>query len=205
MAGGALGLALIWKGGGQFIDQREQLPYLFFFLGALLTKLGSAYYHALRTRAPGVGPPADDARICRPGGRQRPWSAPNLLFGLRALFPLLALGAATVLYWYASERMGSGNIVPYAAYQGWSILVIVLLIAVFPGDDTAMAGFWCGRRSGTDSPRSLRVRSRRYRLLGGILSGHTIKHLLAAGAVLPFCASYGCAASLAAPKLAPLT
>ncbi len=28
--------------------------------------------------------------------------------------------------------MGHGNIIPYAAYQGWSILAIVLLIALFP-------------------------------------------------------------------------
>src|SRR3954447_13566582 len=43
---GALGLRLIWKGGGRFVDPREQLPYLVFFLGALLTCFGSAYYHA---------------------------------------------------------------------------------------------------------------------------------------------------------------
>ena len=43
LIGGALGLHLIWKGGGRFIDAREQLPYLVFFLGALLTCLGSAY------------------------------------------------------------------------------------------------------------------------------------------------------------------
>src|SRR5262245_40902018 len=44
LLGGALGLALIWRGGGSFIDPREQLPYLVFFLGALLTSFGSAYY-----------------------------------------------------------------------------------------------------------------------------------------------------------------
>src|SRR3954471_12487359 len=46
LVGGAAGLVLIWRGGGQFVDAREQLPYLVFFLGALLTCFGSAWYHA---------------------------------------------------------------------------------------------------------------------------------------------------------------
>src|SRR6476646_2575343 len=46
LAAGALGLVQVYAGGGRFIDPREQLPYLVFFLGALLTCFGSAYYHA---------------------------------------------------------------------------------------------------------------------------------------------------------------
>jgi hypothetical protein len=45
LAAGIMGLAIIWRGGGSFADPREQLPYLVFFLGALLTSAGSAYYH----------------------------------------------------------------------------------------------------------------------------------------------------------------
>ena len=70
LAGGALGLAQILRGGGRFIDPREQLPYLVFFLGALLTCFGSAYYHrGARQPAPGLGPAADDARVRGPGLR----------------------------------------------------------------------------------------------------------------------------------------
>src|SRR4051812_4036353 len=46
LVAGALGLASIWRGGGAFVEGREQLPYLVFFLGALLTCAGSSYYHA---------------------------------------------------------------------------------------------------------------------------------------------------------------
>ena len=45
LIGGGLGLAVILRGGGNFIEQREALPYIIFFLGALLTSFGSAYYH----------------------------------------------------------------------------------------------------------------------------------------------------------------
>ena len=184
LAGGAAGLLLIWKGRGEFVDQREQLPYLVFFLGAALTSFGSAWYHLAPDNTRLVWD-----RLPMTLGFAGLVSASlaerfDLRVGLRALWPLLALGAGTVVLWYASERLGHGNIIPYAAYQGWSILVIVLLIALFPaqrysqGHLLIWAAVWYGLAKvfeGTD----LAV----YRASGGLISGHTIKHLLASGAV----------------------
>jgi hypothetical protein len=184
LVGGAMGLMLIWNGGGRFIDQREQLPYLVFFLGAFLTCFGSAYYHAepdnprlVWDRLPmtlgfaGLVSAAIAERF-------------DLKLGLRALWPLLLLGVVTVIYWYATELAGRGNIIPYAAYQAWSIVAIVLLIAVFParryshGSLLVWAAVWYGLAKIFET-FDLQV----YRLLQGTLSGHTIKHVLAAGAV----------------------
>lgn len=184
LLGGAAGIAVVWNGGGSFLDRREQLPYLVFFLGALLTSFGSAYYHV----APD-NPRLVWDRLPMTLGFAGLVSAAlaerlNAPLGLRALWPLLALGAGTVIYWYATERMGRGNIIPYAAYQGWSILVIVLLIALFParrydhGHLLIWAAAWYGLAKVFET-YDLGV----YRLTGGLLSGHTIKHLLASGAV----------------------
>jgi len=181
---GAWGLALIWRGGGSFIDGREQLPYLVFFLGALLTCFGSAYYHAapdnprlVWDRLPmtlgfaGLVAAAIAERV-------------DLKLGLRSLWPLLAIGVITVIYWYGTERLGRGNLIPYAAYQTWSIVVIVLLIAAFParrythGGLLGWAAGWYGLAKVFET-FDLQI----YRLLGGTLSGHTIKHVLAAFAV----------------------
>jgi len=184
LVGGCLGLRLIWQGAGAFVDEREQLPYLVFFLGALLTSFGSAWYHLapdnprlVWDRLPmTLGFAGLVAAALAERADQR--------LGLRSLWPLLAVGAGTVIYWYATERMGAGNLIPYAAYQGWSILVIVLLIAVFPawryshGYLLLWAAGWYGLAKVFET-FDLGV----YRLLGGTLSGHTIKHLLAAGAV----------------------
>ena len=103
--------------------------------------------------------------------------------GCASLWPLLLLGVVTVIYWYATERAGAGNVIPYAAYQAWSILVIVLLMVAFPARRyTPRRPAGVGGRSGTGSPRSSRPSiSQVFRLLGGTLSGHTIKHLLAVG------------------------
>jgi hypothetical protein len=184
LIGGALGFALIWKGGGAFVDPREQLPYLVFFLGAVLTSFGSAYYHLapdnprlVWDRLPMT---LGFAGLVAAAAAERA----DLRLGLRSLWPLLALGAGTVVYWYATERMGVGNLIPYALYQGWSILAIVLLIAVFParryshGGLLVWAAGWYGIAKVFET-YDLGI----YRLSGGLLSGHTIKHLLAACAV----------------------
>ena len=181
---GAWGIVVIWRGGGAFIDAREQLPYLVFFLGALLTCFGSAYYHAapdnprlVWDRLPmtlgfaGLVAAAVAERV-------------DLRVGLRSLWPLLAVGVITVIYWYGTERIGRGNLIPYAAYQTWSILVIVLLIAAFPtarytrGSLLAWAAGWYGLAKVFET-FDLQV----FRLLGGTVSGHTIKHVLASFAV----------------------
>jgi hypothetical protein len=182
---GAWGLALVLRGDGNFLDEREKLPYLVFFLGALLTCLGSAYYHAapdnprlVWDRLPmtlGFAGLVSAALMERLGAS----------LGRRSLWPLLALGMLTVIYWYGSERAGAGNLIPYAAYQTWSIVVIVFLILAFPatryshGRFLAWAAVWYGLAKVFET-FDLQV----YRLLGGALSGHTIKHLLAAIGVL---------------------
>jgi hypothetical protein len=184
LVAGAWGLALIFRGGGNFIEPREQLPYLVFFFGALLTCLGSAYYHAM----------PDNTRLVWDrlpmtlgfAGLVAAALTERLDFklGQRSLWSLLAMGVFTVLYWYATEKAGAGNVMPYGVYQGWSILIIVLVLLWYPatrysqGSLLAWAAIWYGLAKVFET-FDLQV----YRALGGTLSGHSIKHVLAAFAV----------------------
>jgi hypothetical protein len=124
----------------------------------------------------------------------------RLQAGLRLLWPLLAVGAGTVVYWYATETRGAGNLVPYAAYQSWSILAIVLLILVFPpqryshGKLLAWAAAWYGLAKLFET-FDLRI----YQWLGATLSGHTIKHLLAGAGVFAIVRQLWLRSVLAAP------
>jgi len=184
LVGGVLGLRLIWSGRVTFIDPREQLPYLVFFLGALLTCMGSAYYHGAPDNArlvwdrlpmtlgfAGLVAATISERV-------------NPKLGRQSLWPLLLLGVATVVYWSATERLGHGNVIPYAAYQGWSIGIIVLLLLAYParlyshGGLLGWAAAWYGLAKVFET-FDLQI----YRMLGGTLSGHTIKHVLASFAV----------------------
>jgi hypothetical protein len=170
--------------GSRFLDPREPLPYLVFFVGALLTCAGSAWYHwapdnsrLVWDRLPmtlgfaGLVAAAIAERM-------------DLRLGLRALWPLLALGIFTVIYWYGSERAGAGNLIPYAAYQAWTIVLIVAVLLLYPaqryshGHYLAWAAGWYGLAKLFET-----FDQQIYRMTGAALSGHTIKHLLAAVAV----------------------
>jgi hypothetical protein len=204
LAGGAWGLLLIWRGDGNFIEQREQLPYLVFFLGAVLTSFGSAWYHLAPDNARLVWD-----RLPMTLGFAGLVSAAmaervNLRGGLRAVWLLLAVGALTTAYWYAGERLGHGNIIPYASFQGWSVLVVVLLIALFParryshGSLLTWAAGWYALAKLFEA-FDLQV----FRLTGALLSGHTIKHLLASAAVFAVVRQLRLRRALPAPTLAP--
>lgn len=204
LVAGAWGLALIFRGGGNFIEPREQLPYLVFFFGALLTCLGSAYYHAM----------PDNTRLVWDrlpmtlgfAGLVAAALTERLDFklGQRSLWPLLAMGVFTVLYWYATEKAGAGNVMPYGVYQGWSILIIVLVLLWYPatryshGSLLAWAAIWYGLAKVFET-FDLQV----YRLLGGALSGHSIKHLVASIAVFAIVWQLRKRRALAAPAMHP--
>jgi hypothetical protein len=182
---GIWGLVLVLRGEGAFVDEREKLAYLVFFLGATLTCFGSAYYHLAPDNARLVWDrlpmTLGFAGLVAAALTER-WD-PRL--GRRSLWPLLGIGVVTVLYWYGSERAGVGNVVPYAAYQAWSIIAIVWLIVAFPasryshGRFLAWAAVWYGLAKVFET-FDLQV----YRMLGAAVSGHTIKHVLAAIGVM---------------------
>ena len=98
------------------------------------------------------------------------------------LAPLLIIGAATVFYWSWTERHGVGDLRPYALVQFLPFLLIALMLWLYPGSRESAAWVWwsflmyflakLGERF--DAPVNGAV---------GI-SGHTMKHLLSAGAVL---------------------
>lgn len=206
LVGGALGIGLLFRGGGDFTDPRESLPYLVFFVGALLTSLGSAWYHLVPDNArlvwdrlpmtlgfAGLVSAAIGERV-------------DVRLGRRLLWPLLAVGAFTVLYWYATERLGRGNVIPYGLYQGWSVLAIVLLLLFYPARRYtrgyvlvwAAAGYALAK---VFESTDLQV----FRLTQGWVSGHTIKHVLAAGAVFAILQGLRLRRRLPAPTLAPFT
>mgnify|MGYP001099297076 CR=1 FL=1 len=52
--------------------------------------------------------------------------------GLALLAPMLLVGMASVVYWIVSERMGAGNVLPYALLQGYAVVVLLMMAALHP-------------------------------------------------------------------------
>ena len=115
-----------------FASNAERWPYAVFFVGVVLTGLGSAYYHLV----------PDNERLF---WDRLPMTIAFMSLvaaqvvdridarrGLALLLPMLVVGAASVLYWRATERAGAGNVMPYAVLQGYSVVILFLLALLQP-------------------------------------------------------------------------
>ena len=104
----------------------------------------------------------------------------SVRIGLWLLPVLIAVGAGSVVQWYWSEQRGAGDLRFYAAVQVYAmavLLVALLLPARYTrsSDLALVAGFYV-------LAKVLETMDRQIFTLGNIVSGHTLKHLAAAGA-----------------------
>jgi hypothetical protein len=175
---GVLGLREVLVHAGRFLERSEIWPYASFFGATVLVALGSTYYHL----AP------DDARLVwdrLPIGLATA-ALPIAVLSDRAgakvalplLLPALIAGALSVLYWRMSALRGHENLVPYLLLQLFSLGAVIGL-ALQPGRYTRVGDWWTVIGIYVVA-RLAEVFDRVIYAAGGILSGHTFKHLVAA-------------------------
>ena len=100
----------------------------------------------------------------------------------QALVPLVALGIASVVWWRVSAAWGAENLRPYRAVQYGSIAIVLLIAALFPsrytrGNDIYIVVVLYALAKVAESL------DRVIFSVGSMLSGHSLKHLIAACAV----------------------
>jgi hypothetical protein len=183
---GLLGIAFVLRSGsdpasGRFIDARERLPYLVAFAGMFLTAFGSSYYHLDPNNARLVWDRLPIMVAFTATAAAMITERVHIRTGLLLLPVLLIVGVASVLQWYASELRGAGDLRFYAAVQVCSTLVL-LIVLLFParytrGSDVAIVvAFYVLAKLCELLDKLI------FRLDGGIVSGHTLKHLAASAA-----------------------
>jgi hypothetical protein len=163
-----------------FIDSRERWPYLIAFLGIFLTAFGSSYYHLDPNNARLVWDRLPIMVAFTATAAAMVTERVQIRVGLLLLPVFLSLGVASVLLWYASELRGVGDLRFYAAVQVCSTLVL-LLVLLFParytrGSDLAIV---VGLYALAKISESLDKQVFHFEPL---VSGHTLKHLIAAAA-----------------------
>lgn len=173
---------LAWLRGSElskrFVDRRERLPYLVFFVGVLLTAFGSSYYH--------LHP--DNARLV---WDRLPMTTAfmslvavliaeriNLRAGLWLLPILLVVGMGSVFQWYWTELRGVGDLRFYATVQFYSVVFLLIVMSfrsryTYGSALAVVAGLYV-------LAKLLETFDRQVFSLGHIVSGHTLKHLAAA-------------------------
>ena len=167
---------------GQQMTRWERHPYRVLFIAILLTAIGSSYYHL----AP------DNARLV---WDRLPmsigfmallttvWAERAGLRSARAMFaPLLVLGAASVLWWHWTELQGAGDLRLYVATQFGSLVVVVMLLLLYPprypGTRYLVIGLALYGVAKLFELADASIFS-----VGRIVSGHTLKHVVAAAGV----------------------
>lgn len=184
---GIAGLVFLWRvqalsSQKNFATLSECWPYLIVFLSMIMVGVGSAYYHwqpdntalfwdrlPIATGIMGLLAATVTERV---GSRQ----------GLQWLPVLVMIGSASVIYWGWSEQQGAGNLNFYIVMQFCSIFLIILLAILFPsrytrGTDIYVVIFLYGLA------KLAEMLDGEIYHLGQVVSGHTLKHMLAGLAV----------------------
>jgi hypothetical protein len=180
------GLAVVLRPRTRFEFSSERWPYALFFLGMLLTAVGSAYYHLApdNERLFWDRLPMTIAFMALIAGQVV--DRISVRAGLTLLLPMLLVGATSVVYWRATERAGVGNVVPYGVLQGYSVVILLLIAILHPsrytrGNDI----YWVF--AGYVLAKLLELFDRELLAFGNLASGHTLKHIAAAVAGFMVC------------------
>ena len=187
LVAGALGLIFLWReraprGTGRYAAPEEMRPYWILFCAVALTAFGSAYYHLVPNDARLVWD-----RLPMSLGFMALLSATivdrvSMKTGLRLLVPLLLAGAGSVIYWRWSALRGAENLLPYIVVQYGSIAAVLAIVMQLRSRYTHGAYIF-GVLALYAAAKAAEALDAQIYALGGIVSGHTLKHLLAALAV----------------------
>lgn len=177
---GAWGFFVVARAGStSFAVPAERWPYFFAFAAIALAGIGSTYYH--------VAPDADRLMWDRLPIALAFMALLSALLaervsvqeGIRSLGPLLAAGAASAIYWRWSALHGAENILPYALVQYGAFAAIVALAAFVRPRYTRSADLFIVAALYA-AAKVTEVLDAQIFGLGGVLSGHTLKHFLVA-------------------------
>ena len=166
-----------------FRDPRERTAYLVFFVGDVLTCFGSAWYHAAPSNETLVWDRLFMSLMLGSIFAIVVTEFVNPRVGRQMLAPMVALGVLSVVYWAYTESIGRGDLRLYLLVQFYPMLAIPLILILFDSRYTGGSTFWVlwGLYG---LAKVAEIFDSRILEWTGVWSGHTVKHLIAAGASL---------------------
>lgn len=162
----------------RFLDSRERLPYIVFFVGVLLTAFGSSWYHLHpdNTRLVWDRLPMTIAFMSLVAALIA--ERISLRAGLWLLPLLLLIGIASVLQWYSTQLRGASDLRFYAAVQLYAVLFLLIVLCL-PARYTGGVGLIVVAALYALA-KLFETFDRQIFNLAHLVSGHTLKHLAAA-------------------------
>jgi hypothetical protein len=179
------------------VDRCLRAAWLVLFVGVVFVGLGSSWYHLA------------------PGNATLVWDRLPMTLAFMAFFaiilgehidekiarvslwPLLAAGVASVLYWQRTDDLR-----PYALVQFLPVLLIPLILLLYPRRDSGPV--WIALGCYVLAKLLELFDARVYAALGGTISGHSLKHVAAAMGMLALLAGLKAGRSASIQPSAPV-
>jgi len=160
-------------------DLQSLVPaYRLLFAGVFLTAFGSAWYHFA---------PGNDSMLWDRLPMTLVFASllsiviaehVSLSIGRQILLPLLLTGVGSVVYWSVTESNGAGDLRPYMLVQFLPMLLIPLILLLFMSRYNRARVFW-GMIVIYAAAKAVEELDSRIYMAGQLISGHSVKHLVA--------------------------
>ena len=153
------------------------VAYITFFIGVIITGFGSAYYHWNPNNVTLVWDRLPMTLSFMPFFAIMIGKHLSLPLAKQSLIPLIMIGALSVWYWNKTESAGAGDLRPYLLVQFLPIVLIPLMLWFFPKSNQrliiyVLVAYFIAKLFEHFDHQI-------YEVLG-IMSGHAIKHVIAA-------------------------
>lgn len=176
-----LGLWSLWQTWqNRNLPGKEAIVFLTFFIGVLMTGVGSAYYHWSPNNASLVWDRLPMTLVFMSLLSLTIMTRVDFKLGFWLLIPLILFGIFSVLYWHWTELLGRGDLRLYGITQFYMIFLIIFILYCYPKPyppfKIYLFMFIFYGLAKLFEYFDLTI----YQLLDGLVSGHTLKHIFAA-------------------------
>lgn len=164
----------------EIVCEAYKWPYLMLSVGILLTAFGSGWYHLF------------------PSNQSLVWDRLPMTVAFMSLFsliirdyvhekvgqkifiPALLFGIASIIYWHITEQMSAGDLRPYILVQFLPLLLIPFIMILYRPEYGSRYALGLALLFYLAAKGAEYFDANIYDFLGYNISGHSIKHLLAA-------------------------
>jgi len=186
---GVFGFYKVTQSSGLAILAEFKFAYLLFFAAVAAVSLGSGYYHLAPDNSTLVWDRLPMAVVFMSFFTILISEFISVRVGKALLFPLIVAGIVSVAYWHLSEAWGEGDLRYYILIQFTPVMMIPIILLCFRSRYTRVYGYWALLVTYGVAKLFEYVDVEIYHLLG-IISGHSIKHIVSALGVYIFLNSF---------------
>lgn len=175
---GFLAIKREWQA-GNFINWQEVVPFFVIFLALILTAVGSSYYHLAPDNYRLVWDRIPMTLVFMALVALTIMERVNFKLGFWLLPLIIVFGIWSVWYWIWTESLGHGDLRPYAFVQFYSIALTLMILYFFPKPYPSIKSFLL-LIIFYILAKIFEFTDHQIYEMGGIISGHTLKHLFGA-------------------------